>query len=47
MGKFIKEFYYGNLDSQARSMKQNKIVQKEMAVLTKTEELLTAALSDE
>ena len=47
MGKFIEEFYYGNIDPQARSMKQNKTVQKEMAVLTKTEELLTNALSDE
>ena len=47
MGKFIEEFYYGNIDPQARSTKQNKTVQKEMAVLTKTEELLTNALSDE
>ena len=28
MGKFIEEFYYGNLDPQARSTKQNKAVQK-------------------
>ena len=28
MGKFIEEFYYGNLDPQARSTKQNKVVQK-------------------
>ena len=27
MGKFIEEFYYGNLDPQARSTKQNKMVQ--------------------
>ncbi|MGN0557428.1 MAG: DUF6809 family protein [Acutalibacteraceae bacterium] len=47
MGKFIEEFYYGNIDPQARSMKQNQTVQKEMAVLTQTEELLTNALSDE
>jgi len=46
MGKFIEEFYYGNIGPQARSMKQNKMVQKEMAVLTKTEELLTNALND-
>ena len=47
MGKFIEEFYYGNIDPQAHSTKQNKMVQKEMAVLTQTEELLTNALSDE
>lgn len=28
MGKFIEEFYYGNIDPQARSTKQNKTVQK-------------------
>ena len=33
MGKFIEEFYYGNLDSQARSTKQNEVVQKQMEVL--------------
>ena len=30
MGKFIEEFYYGNLDPQARSTKENKAVQKQM-----------------
>lgn len=34
MARFIEEFYYGNIDPQARSIKQNKTVQKEMAVLT-------------
>ncbi len=33
MLKFIEEFYYGNLDPQARSTKQNKTVQKQMEVL--------------
>jgi hypothetical protein len=47
MARFIEEFYYGNIDPQARSTRQNKTVQKEMAVLTKTEELLTNALKDE
>ena len=27
MSKFIEEFYYGNLDPQARSTKENKTVQ--------------------
>ena len=47
MARFIEEFYYGNIDPQARSTKQNKTVQKEMAVLAKTGELLTNALTDE
>ena len=33
MSKFIEEFYYGNLDPQARSTKENKTVQKQMEVL--------------
>lgn len=47
MGRFIEEFYCGNIDPQARSTKQNKTVQKQMEVLMKTEELLTSALKDE
>ena len=47
MARFIEAFDYGHIDPQARSTKQNKTVQKEMAVLTKTEELLTNALTDE
>lgn len=47
MARFIEEFYYGNIDPQARSIRQNKTVQKEMAVLTETEEQLTNALQDE
>ena len=30
MANFIEEFYYGNLDPQARSTKENKAVQKQM-----------------
>lgn len=47
MARFIEEFYYGNIDPQARSTRQNKTVQKEMAVLAKTEEQHTNALQDE
>ena len=47
MGKFIEEFYYGNIDSQARSTKQNKAVQKYMEVITLNEEFLVKTLSDE
>ena len=45
MGKFIEEFYYGNLDPQARSTKQNKTVQKQMEVLMLNEDFLTEHLS--
>ena len=44
MGKFIEEFYYGNIDPQARSTKQNK---KQMEILMLNEEFLTEALSGE
>lgn len=47
MSKFIEEFYYGNIDPQARNTNKNKMVQKEMAVLTKTEDLLTESLKDD
>ena len=46
MARFIEEFYYGNIDPQARSTKQNKTVQKQMEVLIKTEDLLTNVLTD-
>lgn len=45
MAKFIEEFYYGNLDPQARSTKQNKTVQKQMEVLMLNEDFLTENLS--
>ena len=47
MGKFIEEFYYGNIDPQARSTKQNKTVQKQMEVLMINEDYLTENLSGE
>ena len=47
MGKFIEEFYYGNIDPQARSNKQNKAVQKQMEVLMLNEDFLTESLSGE
>lgn len=47
MGKFIKEFYYGNINPQARSTKQNKAVQKQMEVLMLNEGSLTERLSGE
>jgi hypothetical protein len=47
MGKFIEELYYGNLDPQARSPKENKTVQKQMEVLMLNEDFLTENLSSE
>ena len=47
MGNFIEEFYYGNLDPQARSTKENKAVQKQMEVLMLNEDFLTENLSGE
>lgn len=43
MSKFIEEFYYGNIDPQARSTTQNKTVQKQMEVLMLNEDFLTEA----
>lgn len=47
MANFIEEFFYGNIDPQARSTKQNKAVQKQMEILMTNEDLLTKALTDE
>ena len=47
MSRFIEEFYYGNIDPQARSTKENKAVQKQMEVLMNNEDLLTNALHKE
>ena len=47
MANFIEEFFYRNLDPQARSTKQNKAVQKRMKTLMDNEEKLTAALDEE
>ena len=47
MNNFIEEFYYGNLDPQARSSRQNKKIKKQMEILMLNEEHLTEALSGE
>ena len=47
MANFIEEFFYGNIEPQARSTKQSKAVQKQMEILMTNEDLLTAALTDE
>ena len=45
MSNFIEEFYYGNLNPQARSTKENKTFQKQMEVLMLNEDFLTEALT--
>ena len=47
MTNFIEEFYYGNIDPQARSFAQNKKVQHDMQTLTDNEDFLTDKLSGE
>ena len=45
MFKFIEEFYYGNIDPQARSTNENKALQKQIEVLMLNEDFLTDNLS--
>ena len=47
MSNIIEDFYYGNLDPQARSTKENKAVQKQMEILMLNEDFLTENLSGE
>lgn len=44
---FIEEFYYGNINPQARSSEQNPKVQKDMQTLSESEDFLTDKLSGE
>lgn len=47
MGNFIEELYYGNINPQDRSTRQNKVVQEQMAILTQSEDFLTKNLPEE
>ena len=47
MNSFIEEFYYGNIDPQARSFEQDKKVQRDMQILTDSEDFLTDKLTGE
>ena len=40
MTNFIEEFYYGNIDPQARSSEQSKKVQRDMQTLNESEDFL-------
>ena len=47
MAKFIEELYYGNIDPQVRSTRQNNKYQKQMEILMLNEEFLTDNLTGE
>ena len=47
MNSFIEEFYYGNIDPQARSSEQNKKVQRDMQTLNESEDFLADKLPGE
>ena len=47
MAKFIEELYYGNIDPQLRSTKQNEKCQKQMEILMLNEEFLEENLTGE
>ena len=47
MGNFIEELYYGNINPQDRSTRQNKEVQKQMEILTQSDDFLTKNLPEE
>lgn len=47
MTNFIEEYYYGNIDSQARSFEQNRKAQRDMQTLTDIEEFHTDKVSGE
>ena len=42
MKNFIEEFYYGNIEPQARNIKQNMVVQKQMEILMTNESRRTS-----
>lgn len=47
MSGFIEQFYYGNIEPQARGIRANKTMTKELEVLNDAEEYLTSKLSGE
>lgn len=47
MAKFIEELYYGNIDPQVRSTRQNNKYQKQMEILMLNEDFLTDNLTGE
>lgn len=47
MANFIEEFYYGNINPQARSCEASDFLKKELALLDQNEAVLTKKLTGE
>ncbi|NLB35879.1 MAG: hypothetical protein GX824_01000, partial [Clostridiales bacterium] len=47
MSGFIKEFYFGNIEPQARSTRANKAISKQLQIVSEAEEYLTNKLGGE
>ena len=47
MNNFIKDFYYGNVDPQARAFKKNSVTKKALDSINDIEEKLTKSLTDD
>lgn len=47
MNNFIKDFYYGNIDPQARAFKKNSLTKKALDSINDIEERLTKLLNNE
>lgn len=47
MGNFIEELYYGNINPQDRSTRQNKAVQEQRGILTQSEDFLSKNLPED
>ena len=47
MSGFIEQFYYGNIEPQARSTRANRAMTKELQILENAEQYLTEKLADE
>ena len=44
MKNIIKELYYGNIDPQARGFKKDSYLQKQMTIMSNSEEILAERL---
>ena len=47
MSKFIKDFYYGNIEPQESSSELKNELKRKLSILTQTEEQLTSKLTEE
>lgn len=47
MKNIIEELFYGNIDPQARGFKKDSYLQKQMTIMSNSEEILTERLKDD